>query len=430
MNKRISPDHWETVQLKEIVNLRRENMQPEERSGRLNFVGLKHIDSGVSYLERWGDASEVRSVKARFYPNDVLYGRLRPYLDKVVIAEIEGVCSTDILVLTANSKVIPRFLVYFLHSRSFRRYAVSTSSGITLPRTSWNALGKFTFSLPPLAEQRRIVSKLEVLFTHLDAAVACLKNVQVQLQQYRRSILKAAFEGALTKEWREAHTGAWQSMKLSECITLESGSRPRGGVRGILEGIPSLGGEHLNADGRFNFEKIRYIPAAFFKSLNRGRIYPNDIIVVKDGATTGKTSFVDSDFPYEEAAVNEHLFIVRVDSEIAFPKFVFYYLFSSNGQQEILSDFRGATVGGISRNFPLKVEIPLPSLAEQEHILSEVERCLSAADEVEATITAELTRAERLRRSILQHAFSGELVAQDSTDEPAERILARMETEH
>ena len=70
MNKRTSPEHWEVVQLKEIINLRREKVQPKDNSSEnLNFVGLKHIDSGVSILKRWGDASEVRSTKARFYPN-------------------------------------------------------------------------------------------------------------------------------------------------------------------------------------------------------------------------------------------------------------------------------------------------------------------------------------------------------------------------
>ena len=254
----------EVVQLKDIVNLRRETVQPNDSNKKLKFVGLKHIDSGVSTLKCWGEASEVKSVKSRFYPNDVLYGKLRPYLDKAIIAEFAGICSSDILVFTVNSRMIPRFLVYLLHSHTFRSYAVSTSSGITLPRTSWNALGEFTFALPPLPEQHRIVAKLQTLFTQLDAAVDSLKKAQAQLQRYRQSILKAAFDGELTKEWRERHSDSWESMNLSEFITLESGSRPKGGVRDILEGIPSLGGEHLNADGGFNFKKIKYIPEEFF----------------------------------------------------------------------------------------------------------------------------------------------------------------------
>ena len=173
-----------------------------------------------------------------------------------------------------------------------------------------------------------------------------------------------------------------RTMKLNKFVTLESGLRPKGGVGGILDGIPSLGGEHLNTDGGFIFEKIKYIPEDFFQVLNKGHIYPNDIIVVKDGATTGKTSFVDNDFPHKRAVVNEHLFIVRVDPKVAFPKYVFYYLFSSEGQKQILSDFRGATIGGISRNFPQKVNVPIPLMPEQTQIANFLDRKTEQIDEL------------------------------------------------
>ena len=322
----------------------------------------------------------------------------------------------------------PLFILYLM--RRFENEIASRGTGTTFNAITGNQLKTFKIPLPPLTEQHHIVAKLERLFAQLDVAVDNLKQAQAQLQRYHRSILKAAFEGELTRKWCEGHLENWESIKLSEFTTLESGSRPRGGVRGILEGIPSLGGEHLNADGGFNFKKIKYVPEKFFKLLNNGRIHPNDIIIVKDGATTGKTSFVDNDFPYKHAAVNEHLFIVRVDLKVAFPKYVFYYLFSSKGQKQILSDFRGATVGGISRNFPLKVNVSIPSLSEQEQIVSEIERCFSIADVVGATITSEVAGAERLRQSILKQAFSGKLVPQDPNDEPAEILLARIKSEN
>ena len=325
------------------------------------------------------------------------------------------------------SGIQPFFILYLM--RTFANEIASRGTGTTFDAITGNQLKTFEIPLPPIAEQHRIVAKLETLFAQLDAAVDSLKEAHAQLQRYRRSILKAAFEGQLTREWREEHSDSWKSMLLSEFITLESGSRPRGGVRGSLEGIPSLGGEHLNDEGSFTFKKIRYIPEEFFESLNNGRIYPNDILVVKDGATTGKTSFVGEDFPYERAAVNEHVFIVRVDPEVTFPNFAFHYLFSKEGQEQILSDFRGATVGGISRNFPLKVNVPIPPLTEQEQIVSKLERHLSVADEIEATIKSELKRSERLRQSILKHAFSGKLVPQDPNDEPASVLLEKIQEE-
>ena len=165
------PESWQVVQLKEIANLRRENVQPKDSQG-LNFVGLEHIDSGESNLKRWGEASEMKSAKTHFYPDDVLYGKLRSYLDKAIISEMEGICSTDILVVTANSNAFPRFLVYLLHCQAFINHAVSTSTGISHPRTSWNSLGKFTFALPSLSEQRAIAD----IFQAIDEKTAALER--------------------------------------------------------------------------------------------------------------------------------------------------------------------------------------------------------------------------------------------------------------
>ena len=193
-------DIKEVVQLKEIANLRREKVQPKNNNENLNFVGLKHIDPGVSILKRWGDASEVKSTKARFYPNDVLYGKLRPYLDKAVIAEMEGICSADILVFIAKSKMMPRFLVYLLHSHPFRSHAMATSSGITLPRTSWSTLGEFTFTLPSLTEQEQIVSELERHLSVADEIEATIDAELKRAERLRQSILKHAFSGKLVPQ--------------------------------------------------------------------------------------------------------------------------------------------------------------------------------------------------------------------------------------
>lgn len=372
-----------------------------------------------------------------FEPGDILLAKITPSFEngkQSIIEELPtpfGIATTEIIPIREIEGVSDKiYLFYYLLSLDVRTLLTARMKGTTgRLRLGTEALADLEIPLPPLPEQRRIVAKLEALFTQLDAAVDNLKKAHTQLQRYRQSVLKSAFEGELTKEWREGHSDSWKSIKLNEFTTLESGSRPKGGVRGILEGIPSLGGEHLNDEGSFNFEKIKFVPEKYFKSLNKGQINPNDIIIVKDGATTGKTSFVDDNFPHKQAAVNEHLFIVRVDSEVALHKFVFYYLFSSKGQKEILSDFRGATVGGISRNFSLKVYVPIPSLTEQEQIVTELEQYLSIADAAEATIDAELKHAERLRQSILKHAFSGKLVPQDPNDEPASALLEKIRDE-
>ncbi len=184
------PESWEVVQLKEIAGLRRENINPKASLG-LNYVGLEHIDSGESQLKRWGDASEVKSAKSRFYPNDVLYGKLRSYLDKAVLAEMEGICSTDILVVTSNSRTTPRFLVYLLHNYTLISHAVATSTGVNHPRTSWNALGKFTLALPSISEQHAIAGTLQAI----DEKVAALERETVLLEGLFRAMLEELMTG-------------------------------------------------------------------------------------------------------------------------------------------------------------------------------------------------------------------------------------------
>ncbi|MDR4496389.1 MAG: restriction endonuclease subunit S [Candidatus Scalindua sp.] len=147
---------------------------------------------------------------------------------------------------------------------------------------------------------------------------------------------------------------------------LESGSRPKGGAS-TVEGIPSLGAEHLSYEGRIVFDKPKYVAQNFFDQLSSGILKDQDVLIVKDGATTGKVAIWMSEF--EKACINEHVFRIEIDSDKALPKYIFYFLISSYGNNQVLKDFRGATVGGISRSFADKVRMYLPSLSDQKQIV-------------------------------------------------------------
>ncbi|MDD3146507.1 MAG: restriction endonuclease subunit S, partial [Candidatus Riflebacteria bacterium] len=120
-------------------------------------------------------------------------------------------------------------------------------------------------------------------------------------------------------------------------ICCESGSRPKGGlenVEEVKEGyVPSLGAEHLSGNGGFNFTNLKTVNSSFYEGMKTGKIQRNDVLIVKDGATTGKTSFVDENFPYTSAGINEHIFCLRANPEIIFPRFLFYFLASNVGNQ-------------------------------------------------------------------------------------------------
>jgi type I restriction enzyme S subunit len=203
----------------------------------------------------------------------------------------------------------------------------------------------------------------------------------------------------------------WTETTLDRLLTtLESGSRPRGGVRGIAGGIPSIGGEHISEDGGFRFEKIKFVPKAFYETMRRGHLRRGDILVVKDGATTGKVGIVGADFPHDPAVVNEHVFICRPANEVD-SRFLFWFLHSQVGQDRILQNFRGSAQGGITQSFAEGTVVPLAPPAEQKRIVAKLDALLARVRAARDRLARVPSILKQFRQSVLAAACSGTLSA-------------------
>ena len=211
-------------------------------------------------------------------------------------------------------------------------------------------------------------------------------------------------------------------------LSLESGSRPRGGVRGIMSGVPSIGGEHLTNDGGFDFTKIKYVPEDFAKRMTKGHIRKNDVLIVKDGATTGKVSFVDNKFPYKNAVVNEHVFICRPSYKIN-PNFLFHFLKSKEGHGRILNNFKGSAQGGINLSFAPNTKVILAPIKEQHRIVTKLEKLLAKVEKCKERLEKIPTILKRFHQSVLAAACSGELTtdwrAKNTDIKPASELLIK-----
>jgi restriction endonuclease S subunit len=186
-----TPNTWQIEELGEMCNQRSGIVQPSGE-GTNRFIGLEHIASGETTAQSYGSDVDIRSSKFRFYPKDILYGKLRPYLDKAVLVDFDGICSTDLLVLTAQQeKTLPEFLVYVLHSSEFIKHAIATTTGTNHPRTSWKAISKFEFGFPPLPEQRRIS---EILFT-VNKKLELEKSEKARLERVKRGLMDLLLTG-------------------------------------------------------------------------------------------------------------------------------------------------------------------------------------------------------------------------------------------
>ncbi|WP_313599825.1 restriction endonuclease subunit S [Epilithonimonas vandammei] len=166
----------------------------------------------------------------------------------------------------------------------------------------------------------------------------------------------------------------WELKKLGDILeTLESGKRPKGGVSEYQDGIPSLGGEHINLDGTISLNNMKFVPEEYFNQANQGFLQDLDVLICKDGALTGKTSlFVKNNFPYEKGMINEHVFLLRTN-EKAKQKYLFNILYSKSGQELLKLNVTGTAQGGLNRENLLNIQIPLPPLDIQQKIVSEIE---------------------------------------------------------
>ena len=163
-------------------------------SSDLRYVGLENMEKNGGQIS-FQSADEVRSTKNTFRVGNLLYGKLRPYLNKHGVATFDGVCSTDILVFKASEQAEIEFVNYFLSLPKFIEYAVANSNGINLPRVSEKIILRAEIYLPPLEEQKEIVRMLDDLLSRehrtKDLALKTLERVELM----KKSILARAFRG-------------------------------------------------------------------------------------------------------------------------------------------------------------------------------------------------------------------------------------------
>ena len=164
----------------------------------------------------------------------------------------------------------------------------------------------------------------------------------------------------------------YKIVSLKEILSepLVSGQSPKGGVKYSVGEIPSLVIGNLTDTGDFNFDELNYVPYNFYEPRKeRLKLKMFDILIAKDGATTGKTSIVSENFPFDDCMFNEHLFRLRIDTSKANPIYVFYFLHGQLGQMQLKRQVSGGAQGGITRDFVDKIKIPLPPLKIQEQIV-------------------------------------------------------------
>jgi type I restriction enzyme S subunit len=352
-------------------------------------------------------------------------------------------------------------LFYWLKTIDFKDLTHAT----TLPSLQLTKVSNIPFPLPPLPEQHRIVEKIEELFTRLDDGVAELKKVQLQLKRYRQSILKSAFDGTLTAEWREEHKAELEpASMLLERIKSERGQNSKNKALPLseklnLKDLPEgwVWTTYNQIGQWFGGGTPSKENSLYWENGTIPWVSPKDMKDIKITQTEDKiTSVALNNSPVHVVPSGSLLFVVRsgiirrtlpialnlvdvtvnqdlkalVPSPQIFPDYLLYLTLSLSEAIRKDCSKGGTTVESIE--FPLLKNyiMPLTSIKEQKYIVEKIEVCLSVSDEIEVVIEESIKQAERLRQSILKKAFEGKLVPQDPSDEPADKLLARIKVEN
>ena len=458
--------------LGEVVKPTRPRIKPSERP-ELPFIGMEHVEAHTMKLLGTVPAGTMKSSAVHFMPGDVLYGRLRPYLNKVYRPDFEGLCSAEFIVFPKIEGLNSKYLQYFLNSSDFVSFASQLNTG-DRPRVDFEQLATYPFPVRPLDQQERIVAEIEKQFSRLDEGIENLKRVQANLKRYKAAILKAAVEGRLVeteaelarREGRDYETGQqllqrilaerrrkWEEAELAKMKA--KGKMPKndkwkqkykepaapdtrnlpelpegwvwatfdsaaervtvghvGSMRNeyVDEGIPFLRSQNVR-ENHFEPAGLKFISQDFHRKLEKSTLKPGDIVVVRSG-NVGVSCVI----PEHVTEANCSDLVIIKNPQAVLPKYGAYYM-NSVVESVVAAGKVGVALTHFNTRSVAELPLPIPPLAEQHRIVTEVERRLSILRETEAQVKANLQRAERLRQAILAKAFSGQLVPSDGVED-------------
>lgn len=425
------PEGWVWTTLGKATQPMQRRVNPQDYP-EMPYIGMENVEAHTMQLMGTVPARQMKSLADSFMAGDVLYGRLRPYLNKVLCPDFNGLCSTEFIVFRQVPHIYSKYLQYFLNSWEFVTFSNSLNAG-DRPRVKFEQFADYPFPLPPLPEQERIVAKIEALFSQLDAGVAALRRIQAALKRYKASVLKAACEGRLVAQDPADEPAEALLRRLGKAPLVDDDlpPLPDGWCWDIMSNVcvKIQDGTHFSPQVQYEepiagyylyitaknikehgivLDDVTYIDEETHRE-NTTRCDPmkGDVLLIKDGVTTGTATVNQLD---EEFTLLSSVALLRPNLKLLDPYFLKYYLNSPIGYKTITGEMTGTAIKRIILGKIKTSIIPLPPLSEQKRIVTEIERRLSVVAEVEAVVAALLARSARLRQAILKQAFEGKLV--------------------
>ncbi|MBE0545894.1 MAG: restriction endonuclease subunit S [Verrucomicrobia bacterium] len=474
------PQGWATAPLKEIAEINPRHPKRLDDSMPISFARMTALSESKPDFQSLEERTlgEVRKGFTHFAEGDVLFAKITPCMENGKGAVARGLrnklgCgTTELHVVRPLADISPEYIYRFLAQDRVRRAAKENFTGTAgQARVPTSFIEELELPLAPLPEQQRIVAKLETLLGKVDASRQRLAKIPVLLKRFRQSVLAAACSGRLTADWREENStietaevllarikekrlasaktqkektqieevfdernlrddegdvglddipDTWLSCRIGAIGAVCNGSTPSRKQPEFWDGTISWvsSGEvrnNLISETRERITKAGY-EGSSVRLLPRGSVL---IAMIGEGKTRGQTAILNI-----QATINQNIAAVVLDHGLVASAYLWRWF---QLQYEATRE-RGGGSGPQALNCQRVRELPfvLPPLPEQQEIVQRVEGLFALADQLEVRLAKARGQVDKLTPSLLARAFAGQLVPQDPTDEPAEKLLERL----
>ncbi|WP_154124279.1 restriction endonuclease subunit S [Grimontia hollisae] len=395
---------------------------------RIETIASENINySRIGYVAGY---DKEKAKKFLLSKGDILFSHINSpvHLGKTAVYDgnEELFHGTNLLRIVVDKKVtLPSYFNYFCkYTRATGSFSLNAQHAVNQSSLNQKKIKAFEIPLAPLAEQTRIVEKLDEVLAQVDTIKARLDGIPAILKRFRQSVLAAAVSGKLTEEWRGGSCFVAKEYTLKDVTHMDIGHAFKS--KEFSEtGIPLLRGQNIEP-GALRWVDTKFFPEDKLTAHRKLFIEEGDIILAMDrpivSAGLKLARAKKSDLP---CVLVQRVARIRTN-DLAIDDYIYLLLKDASFSDYLVPNQTGSDIPHISGKQIQAYQISIPALEEQKEIVRLVDQYFAFADTIEAQVKKAQARVDKLTQSILAKAFRGELVPQDPNDEPADKLLERI----
>jgi type I restriction enzyme S subunit len=357
----------------------------------LPYVGLEHIESDTGQYLGNLEPTDVKSSTFKFNDSHVLYGRLRPYLNKVLLPDFEGHCSTEIFPIQIKPGLLREYLGHWLMSESVVESINTTCTGARMPRADMNAVLEFNIPVPSEQEQRRIVTLLDEAFADIATAKA---NAEKNLQNAREF-----FDNAL-QSLVDGTSNDWAQRTMAEVCDITSKLvDPR---EDHYLDLPHVGAGNIES----KTSALVDVKTAREENLISGKFLFDESMVLYSKIRPYLMKVVRPDF---NGLCSADIYPLAPKPDIITRDYLYYLLLAPTFTEYAIKGSARAGMPKVNREHLFAYQFALPKLQDQKRIAENLDQIANETIRLESVYRQKLTTLDDLKKSLLHQAFSGQL---------------------